>query len=537
MNQSNPMSASRSIRFPTLRAPSRLAGAGAFVPLLIAIWPQASVGSAAQHDPRRPNVVVILADDVGYGDLGGYGATQVRTPNLDRLASEGRRFTDAHSPSSVCTPTRAAILTGRYAWRQAAGSGILSGEAPLCISTAEPTLSKIFKHAGYATGAVGKWHLGLGGEGTAASKGKTDYNAPIQPGPLEIGFDYFFGVPATGDRTPCVYVENHAVVGYDPKDPIAVSYAVPIGNDPTGKDHPDLLKVRPSHGHDNTIVNGISRIGYMSGGKAARWVDEDMADVLARKAVGFIESHRAEPFFLYFCTHDIHVPRVPHPRFAGRSPHGTRGDVIEQLDATVGEVLAALDRTGLAANTLVIFTSDNGGVLDDGYQDGSASDTSGHRPNGPLRGFKGGLFEGGHRVPFIARWPGHVPVGQSDQLICHVDLMATCAALLDVKLPDDAGVDSFNLLPALEGDLGPVRDHLVHHTGGFPGALAIRQGSWKLLDSAADGRTLRPDRKPMLFNLADDPSEQHDLAAEQPKRVAELAERLATLRENDRSRP
>ena len=339
---------------------------------------------AAPRDPRRPNVVVILADDIGYGDLGCYGATQVRTPNLDRLASQGRRFTDAHSPASVCTPTRAALLTGRYSWRQPAGSGILSGEALLCIATSQLTLPKIFKSAGYATAAVGKWHLGLGGDrdGNAKSGAKTDYNSPIQPGPLEIGFDYFFGVPATGDRVPCVYVENHGVVGYDPGDPIAVSYGKPIGNEPTGKEHPELLKVHPSHGHDNTIVNGISRIGYMTGGHAARWVDEDMADLLTSKAVGFIESHRDEPFFLYFCTHDVHVPRVPHPRFAGHSQCGTRGDVIEELDSSVGEVLAALDRLGLAGDTLVVFTSDNGGVVDDGYQDGAASDTSGHRPNG-----------------------------------------------------------------------------------------------------------------------------------------------------------
>jgi arylsulfatase A-like enzyme len=500
------------------------------------VWLRSPNLHGAERDPQRPNVVVILADDVGYGDLGCYGATQVRTPHLDRLASEGRRFTDAHSPSAVCTPTRAALLTGGYAWRQAAGSGILSGEAPLCIPTTQLTLPKIFKQAGYATGAVGKWHLGLGGATAGTTKqGKTDYNAPIQPGPLEIGFDYFFGVPATGDRTPCVYVENHGVVGYDPSDPIAVSYGVPIGDEPTGKDHPELLKVHPSHGHDNTIVNGISRIGYMTGGKAARWVDEDMADVLASKAVGFIESHRGEPFFLYFCTHDIHVPRVPHPRFAGHSPHGTRGDVIEQLDASVGEILAALDRTGLAANTLVIFTSDNGGVVDDGYQDGSATDTSGHRPNGALRGFKGALFEGGHRVPFIARWPGHVPMGQSDQLICHVDLAATCAALLDEKLPGEAAVDSFNILPALLGDKQPVREHLVHHTGGFPGGLAIRGGAWKLIAGAA-ANAGKPERKPMLFNLADDPAEAHDLAAAEPARVAELAAQLATIRNSRGSR-
>ena len=488
---------------------------------------------------RRPNVIVILADDVGYGDLGCYGATKVRTPNLDRLAREGRRFTDAHSPSAVCTPTRYALLTGNYAWRQQPGSSILSGEAPLCIRTDQFTLPKVFKAAGYATGAVGKWHLGLGGAGPlgSVSGGKTDYNAPLKPGPLEIGFDYFFGVPATGDRVPCVYVENHQVVGYDSNDPIAVRYASPIGNEPTGKDHPELLKVKPSHGHDNTIVNGISRIGYMSGGKAARWVDEDMADVLAQKAIAFIESHRQAPFFLYFCTHDIHVPRVPHARFAGRSGHGTRGDVIEQLDATVGQVLSALDRSQLTQSTLVIFTSDNGGVLDDGYQDGSGDDASGHRPNGALRGFKGSLFEGGHRVPFIARWPGQVPVGKSDQLVCHVDFVASLAALVGQPLPEDAAVDSFNALPALRGATQPVRDHLVHHSGGFPGALAIRQGPWKLLEAGGARYAGRAGRESLVFNLADDPAEKHDLARREPKPVAELNELLATIRKRGRSRP
>jgi arylsulfatase A-like enzyme len=477
---------------------------------------------AAEPDARRPNVIVILADDVGYGDLGCYGATQVSTPNLDRLAREGRRFTDAHSPSSVCTPTRYALLTGQYAWRHAPAAGILSGVAPLCIRIDQFTLPRLFQSAGYSTAAVGKWHLGLGA-------GETNYNQPIKPGPLEIGFDYFFGVPATGDRTPCVYVENHRVVGYDASDPIHVSYGAPVGDEPTGKAHPELLKIKPSHGHDNTIVNGISRIGTMSGGRAARWVDEDMADVLTRKAVAFIEQHRAKPFFLYFATHDIHVPRAVHPRFVGRSRHGTRGDAIEELDYSVGEVLAALDRCKLADDTLVIFTSDNGGVLDDGYQDGSGNDTSGHRPNGPLRGFKGSLFEGGHRVPFLARWPQHVPPGVSEQLVCHVDLLATCAALIAQPPPAGASPDGVSALPALRGEAKPSRDSLIHHTGGYPGALAIRLGPWKLLQTGRNGYGGKADPKPLLFNLADDLAEQHDLAGEQPEKVKELATLLSEL--------
>jgi arylsulfatase A-like enzyme len=311
-------------------------------------------------EPLRPNVVVILADDIGYGDLGCYGATKVKTPNLDRLATQGLRFTDAHSPAAVCTPTRYALLTGQYAFRHRPGSAILSGVAPLSIPQDQFTVPQLLKKAGYATGVVGKWHLGLG-------ETETDYNAEIKPGPKEVGFDYSFMIPATGDRTPCVFVENGRVVNYDPKDPIQVSYAKKIGTEPTGKENPDqLFNQKPSHGHDMTIVNGISRIGWMTGGTKARWKDEDTADTITAKATNFIATNKAKPFFLYFATHDAHVPRVPHPRFKGTSGHGLRGDCIQQFDWCVGEVLKALDAAKVADNTLVIVTSDNGGVLDDG---------------------------------------------------------------------------------------------------------------------------------------------------------------------------
>ena len=430
-------------------------------------------------------------------------------------------------------------MTGQYAWRHKPAAGILNGLSPLCIPDSRTTLGTRFAASGYETAAVGKWHLGLGGERRADGTvtGQTDYNREIKPGPLEVGFASFFGIPATGDRTPCVYIENRRVVGYDPNDPILVSYGTRIGNEPTGKDNPELLTVRPSHGHDNTIVGGISRIGFMSGGKASRWVDADMADVLTHWAVEFIERERNRPFFLYFCTHDIHVPRVPHPRFVDRSGHGTRGDVIMQLDASVGEVLAALEPANQAENTLVIFTSDNGGVIDDGYQDGAAEDAVGHRPNGNLRGYKGSLLEGGHRVPFIARWPGHVPPGVSDQLICHVDLFATCAALLGRQLADDEAPDSFDALPALLGKPGPVREQLVHHAGGYPGVLALRSGAWKLLQSGQAGYGGKPDAEPTLVNLADDPREEHNLAAQMPDKVREMSRQLNEVRERGRSRP
>ena len=486
---------------------------------------------AAADGPLRPNIVVILADDIGYGDLGCYGATKVKTPNLDRLARQGMRFTDAHAPSAVCTPTRYTLMTGQYAWRHAPGSRILSGVAPLCIPDGRLTLPALLKGSGYTTGVVGKWHLGLG-------RGTTDYNGPIAPGPREVGFDRSFIIPATGDRVPCVYVEDGRVVGYDPADPIRVSYGMPVGDEPTGARNPELLTLRPSHGHDNTIINGISRIGFMSGGKAARWNDEAMADTITDRAVAFLESHKdKQPFFLFFSTHDVHVPRVPHPRFRGASEHGTRGDVIQELDASVGRVLGALDRLGLAEGTLVVFTSDNGGVLDDGYQDGSGDDRSGHRPNGPLRGFKGGLYEGGSRVPFLARWPGHVPAGSvSKALIAHVDLLATAAALVGTTLPDDAGPDSFNQLPSLlaESPATPVRDSLVTHGGG--GGLAIRRGPWKLIPAPPNAQA-KAARKPELYNLDDDLAESRNLADEHPETVKGLSALLGEIRSRGGSRP
>ncbi len=476
----------------------------------------------------RPNIVVILADDIGYGDLGCYGATKVKTPNLDRLAKQGLRFTDAHSPAAVCTPTRYAMMTGQYAWRHAPGSRILSGVAPLSIPPGTVTVPSLLKDAGYATGVVGKWHLGLGEK-------EADYNGEIKPGPREVGFGESFIIPATGDRVPCVYVENGKVVGYDPKDPIRVSYGTPIGDEPTGLKNPELLKMKHSAGHNNTIINGIGRIGFMTGGKAARWKDEDMADTITAKALSFIEKNKAQPFFLYFATHDVHVPRVPHPRFVGTSGHGTRGDVIQELDWSVGEVLKTLDKLKLSDNTLVIFTSDNGGVMDDGYQDGSGNDTSGHKCNGKLRGFKGGLYEGGHRVPFIARWPGKVPADQvSSELMCHVDLLATVGAIVGKELPEKAGPDSFNVLSALlaEKPAKASRESLVHQSGG--GALAIRKGPWKLLPPTAKKKD---PAGPQLFNVHDDLTEAKNLAAEKPEVVKELAELLKSVQEMPRSRP
>ncbi|TAN36772.1 MAG: arylsulfatase [Verrucomicrobia bacterium] len=500
-------------------------------------------------EKSKPNIVFILADDIGYGDLSCYGAKRVQTPVLDRLAREGRRFTDAHSPASTCSPSRRALLTGAYSWRQQGGSAIMAGDAALSIKPGSVTLPAMLKQAGYTTGIVGKWHLGLGNESGP------DWNDGIKPGPLEVGFDYAFFFPATGDRVPCVFIENHNVVGLDPNDPIAVSYAHKIGNEPTGKENPALLKLKHSHGHDNTIINGIGRIGWMSGGQSARWKDEDIADTFRQKACTFIEQNKDKPFFLYLATHNIHVPRAPNPRHHGQSQCGTRGDSIVELDVAVGEVLATLERLKLTDHTLVVFSSDNGGIMDDGYHDvsGSGYDDAvcfSHPCNGVLRGYKGSLWEGGHRVPLIARWPGHIPPGsECTELVTLLDMTASFAALTGQTLPRDAAPDSCNVLPALLGlpHDKPGRDTFIAHNGGTKGPMAIRQRNWKLIQAGGARPSYADANKtdhakaapppPFLVNLADDLSETKNLADEYPDKVKELQALFERQRDAERSRP
>ncbi len=482
---------------------------------------------------EMPNIVLILADDLGYGDAGCYGATALKTPAIDRLAREGLRFTDAHAAAATCTPSRYSLLTGEYAWRRK-GTGILPGDAPLIIQPGRATLPSVLRKAGYRTGVVGKWHLGLG------PSGGPDWNGDIRPGPLEIGFDHSFIMAATGDRVPCVYVENHRVVGLDPEDPIRVSYAEDIGDEPTGKDHPELLKLHPSHGHDMTIVNGISRIGYMSGGKAARWVDEDMADTFTKQGVRFIEQSRNRPFFLYFATHDPHVPRVPHPRFAGASGMGPRGDAIVQLDWCVGQILETLDRLDLTDRTLVIFSSDNGPVVDDGYKDQAVEKLGNHRPAGPLRGGKYSAFEGGTRVPFIVRWPARVKPGATSALVSQIDLLASFAALGGQTLAEEDAPDSFNVLPALLGESPTGRDHVVEQAG----VLALRQGPWKYIEPGKGPKINRNTNtetgqapEDQLYNLDTDLGETKNIAAQRSDKVKEVTPMLQQVRNRGRSRP
>jgi arylsulfatase A-like enzyme len=475
--------------------------------------------------PVRPNIVFLYADDVGYGDVGSYGATRVRTPNIDRLATDGVRFTDAHSSAATCTPSRYSVLTGEYSFR-VENAKVLPGDAPMLIQPGQVTLPSMLKAQGYRTSAIGKWHLGLG-------NGNVNWNGDIKPGPLEIGFDESFIIPATGDRVPCVYVDGHRVFGLDPKDPIQVSYQGPLDDEPTGRTHPELLKMKPSHGHDMTIVNGISRIGWMSGGKAARWKDEDMADTLTRRAVSFIEANRSRPFFLYFATHDIHVPRAPNGRFTNSTGMGPRGNAISELDWSAGQILECLERNHLTSNTLVIFSSDNGGVVDDGYRDQAVELLGSHRPNGPLRGGKYSRFEGGTRIPLIVRWPGRVKAGVSDALIGQVDFLHSLASLTGASLPNGAAPDSENVLAALLGDSPNGRNFLVEQAG----SLAFREGQWKYIEPSGGPRVdrnvnieLGADPLPQLYDLAADIGETRNLARQHPDRVKSMAAKLAQIK-------
>ncbi|MEZ6129094.1 MAG: arylsulfatase [Planctomycetaceae bacterium] len=495
-----------------------------------------TLSDAAVVAGQKPNIVLIYCDDVGYGDVGCYGATAISTPNIDRIATGGLRFTDGHCASATCTPSRYAMLTGEYAWRRP-GTGIAKGDANAIIKPGTPTIASMLQQAGYHTGVVGKWHLGLG-------EGKVNWNQAIQPGPLEIGFDYSFLIPATGDRVPCVYVENHHVVGLDPADPMEVSFAGKVGDEPTGLDHPEMLKMKWHHGHNATIINGISRIGFMSGGHKARWVDEDMADVITDKAVAFVDHHVAaekdDPFFLFFSYHDIHVPRVPHERFVGKTELGPRGDAMVQLDWCTGRILDTLQRHGLADDTLVIFSSDNGPVLNDGYYDDAAEKNGTHKPAGPFRGGKYSNFEGGTRVPFIVRWPGHIDAGKvSDALMCQIDLMASLANLTGQPLTDNAGPDSLDTLDALLGRTTTGRDHLVEHAR----ALALREGAWKLIETskgppknASTNTELGNAAEAQLYDLSTDIGEQNNVARQYPERVKTMLARLQQLRDAGRSR-
>jgi len=485
--------------------------------------------SFSQKPIVKPNVVFIYADDMGYGDLSCNGARTIKTPNVDMLASQGVRFTNMHSPAATCTPSRYALLTGEYAWRRE-GTGIATGDAGSIIRPERYTLADVFKNAGYQTGVVGKWHLGLGDK-----TGTQDWNGHITPGPSDIGFDYSFILAATGDRVPCVFVENERVINLDPKDPISVSYEKNFEGEPTGKLNPELLKMHPSHGHDMSIVNGISRIGFMKGGKSALWIDEEIADVITGKALAFIEKSKDKPFFLYFATQDAHVPRVPNPRFVGKSGMGPRGDALVEFDWSVGEVIKTIKRLGLEKNTIIILSSDNGPVVDDGYKDQAVELLGNHKPSGEFRGGKYSSFEGGTRVPGIVTWQGTVKPGVSDELLCQIDMFASFAEMLKVKLPSGAAPDSENHLKAWLNRGGKGRDYLVLQN--VNNNLSIENGTWKYI-APGKGAAYNPLtntetgnlNQDQLYDLSSDIGEKLNVATKNPKIVEKLRAKLEQVK-------
>ena len=475
---------------------------------------------------QKPNVVIFYVDDLGYGDLSSYGATSVSTPNIDALAQDGIRFTDAHSSASTCTPSRFSLLTGRYAFRNKAA--ILPGDAPLIIDHTKPTLPKVFKEAGYKTAVVGKWHLGLG-------DGFVDWNKAVKPGPIELGFDYSFLLPATGDRVPTVYLENHHVVGLDPNDPIKVSYAEDISDRPLGTEAPELLKMGADLQHSATIVNGISRIGWMSGGKAAEWVDEDFPFVFTDKAKTFMQESKDEPFMLFFPFSDIHVPRAPNKMFVGKTSMGRRGDAIVQMDWMTGQIVDELKKLGLYENTLIVFSSDNGPVLDDGYDDDAVEMLGEHDPSGAFRGGKYSAYEAGTRVPMIVTYPNGIKVkGDSDALVSQIDLYRSLATFVGVDVPATEAIDSQDILPALLNVDGEGRTVMLEESF----TLSLRENNWKYI-APFSGET--PDwlsnktvenglsSEAQLFDLSKDLKEQHNVIAQYPDIATRLAATLTNI--------
>lgn len=489
----------------------------------------ATAGNARENTPKNyPNIVLIYADDIGYGDFSCNGSTTIHTPCIDHAAANGLLFTNVHSAAATSTPSRYALLTGEYAWRKE-GTTIATGDAASIIRPERYTMADMFKEAGYTTAAIGKWHLGLGD-----NAGKQNWNVPIKPGISDVGFDYSFVMPATGDRVPCVFVENDNVVNSDPDDPIYVSYENNFPGEPTGADNPELLTMLPSQGHSMSIVNGISRIGYMKGGKSALWKDELIAKTITEKAVEFITQNKDTSFFLYFATQDAHVPRVPSKDFVGKSGMGPRGDCLLEFDWSVGQILNKLKELGLQENTLVIISSDNGPVVDDGYQDQAAELLGNHKPGGIYRGGKYSRFEAGTRVPCVLYWPGTIRPATSDALLCQIDWFAAFARMLDVNIPSGAAPDSEEKLATWLGKSHKGRDWLVVQNESRE--FAVVNGYWKYIRPSAETAIgagtlieLGNKKEPQLYNLKKDPGEKNDLAVRSSSKVKQMERKLRQI--------
>jgi arylsulfatase A-like enzyme len=471
-----------------------------------------------------PNIVIIYLDDLGYGDLSSYGATEINTPNIDALANGGIKFTNGYASSATCTPSRYALLTGMYPWKNKRAR-ILAGDAPLLIDTKQKTLPKLLSKEGYQTAIIGKWHLGLG-------SGFVNWNETIKPGPNQVGFDEAYILAATQDRVPTVYIENGNVVNLDKNDPIEVSYKKNFKGEPTAKSNPEMTTMKWHHGHNNSIVNGIPRIGYMKGGISAKWKDIDMADHFLGKAQAYVKSHKESPFFLYYAMQQPHVPRIPHPRFVGKSGMGPRGDVILEADWCIGQFMKTLKEEGILENTLIVFSSDNGPVLNDGYYDDAIEKLGNHDPKGGLRGGKYSLFEAGTRVPFITYWKDKIKPGVSGAIVCQMDLLASLASLVGTK---EKATDSKNVLASLLGEDKKGRDHLIIEA---KSKTALRSGDWLLIPpykgkamNKKVGIELGVSQKYKLFNLKDDIGQQNNLAITNPEKLKELIQTFKKLKQ------
>lgn len=479
--------------------------------------------SQTNNNLVKPNIVFIYLDDLGYGDLSCYGAIAIKTPNIDALANGGVRFTNGYATSATCTPSRYGLLTGVYPWRNK-DAKILPGSAPLLIGKEQLTIPKMLKEKGYQTAVVGKWHLGLG-------TGIVDWNQQLDAGPNDVGFDYSYIMAATQDRVPTIYIENGKVVNLDSKDPIVVNYDKNFPGQPTGKENPELLSMKWHHGHNSSIVNGIPRIGYVSGGASANWSDVDLADHFLAKAQTYVKSHKAEPFFLYYALNQPHVPRTPNPRFVGKSGMGPRGDVILEADYCVGEIIKTLKEEGVLDNTLIVFSSDNGPVLNDGYYDDAVEKLGNHKPNGPLRGGKYSLLEAGTRVPFFTYWKGQIKPLISDALVCQIDLLESIAKLVNI---DVKSTDSQELLDVFMGKSNKGRANLVIEANT---KTAFRQGDLIMIPPYPGDPILEEvniemgnDKDFQLYNLKKDIGQKNNLAKAQPKKLKELMKNFELIR-------
>ncbi|NQU54550.1 MAG: arylsulfatase [Bacteroidetes bacterium] len=501
---------------------------GAFALLSLTFFIGCKRGKSEQEKTVQPNIVIVYLDDLGYGDVGAYGATGLKTPNIDKLAKGGIMFTDGYATSATCTPSRYGLLTGVYPWREK-DAKILPGTAPLLIKTEQLTIPKMLKEKGYHTGIVGKWHLGLG-------SGNTNWNEKVAPGPNEVGFDFSYILAATQDRVPTVYIKNGDVVGLDPNDPIEVNYNKNFEGEPTGKDNPELTTMKWHHGHNNSIVNGIPRIGYMKGGEKAKWSDIDMADHFLAIAKDYVKMHKNEPFFLVYTMQQPHVPRTPNPRFEGMSGMGPRGDAIVEADWCLGEFVKTLEEEGLLENTLIVFSSDNGPVLNDGYYDDAEEKLGDHKPGGELRGGKYSLFEAGTRVPFITYWKGKIQPTVSNALVCQVDLLGSLAALVGSA---EKTQDSQDLIDAFMGKSKTGREELVLEA---TTRTAMRKGDWYLIPPYK-GQALNKDVNIelgnstdfQLYNIKEDVGQQKNLAKENTEKLQEMIATFESIRGKDYS--